>query len=121
MNTEQFTAALTAAAPTAAGRQLKVSPAPLGGSDVWVTLINLPAGIGEAGGGAEAMNNRILFIVRGGVGGASAKVEQCSSAFPRSYSLRAKTATPEKLAAYLGAFLEKLASEIAPKFTHTNP
>lgn len=112
MNTEQLTAALTAAAPTAAGRQIHVSTgalSSLGSPTLFVTFINLPAGIG----GAEAMNNRIQFTIRNG------KIEQLSSAFPRSYSLRAKTASPEKLAAYLGAFLEKLATEIAPRFTHS--
>lgn len=99
-----------------------------GGHDtVFVNFINLPQGVGGAGGGAEAENNRVMFMVSG-FGRESevappptgkVKVEMRVSALPRSYNLRAKTGTPSAIARYLADHLKRVASEVPPHFTHT--
>jgi hypothetical protein len=93
--------------------------------DVYVNYINLPKGIGGAGGGAEAENNRMSFWVWGfGVDGAppptgKVKLEMSNSALPRTYKLRGRTAAPAAIAKYLADFLNKVAAEVPPHFTHT--
>jgi hypothetical protein len=95
--------------------------------DVYVNYINLPKGIGGAGGGAEAENNRMSFWVRGfGEAGAPSptgrvRVEMATSALPREFKLRAKAGPPDAIAKYLADFLSKVAAEVPPKFTHTDP
>jgi len=93
--------------------------------DVYVNYINLPKGIGGAGGGAEAENNRMSFWVWGfGVDGAppptgKVKLEMSNSALPRTYKLRGRTAAPAAIARNLADFLNKVAAEVPPHFTHT--
>lgn len=95
--------------------------------DVYVNFINLPEGVGKAGGGAEAENNRASFWVRGfGVHGAPSatgkvKVEMANSVF-RSKGIapmRAKTASPSVIAKYLADYINKIVAEVPPHFTHT--
>jgi hypothetical protein len=100
---------------------------------VYVNFINLPAGIGAAGGGAEAENNRASFWVRG-FGPASApeaakvKVEQSNSSLYKGagapsretrVTMRSKTGTPEQVAKSLADFLNGVVKDVAPRFTHT--
>ena len=96
------------------------------GGSVTVNYINLPTGIGGAGGGAEAENNRMLFIVDGfGYGPddpsptGKVKIEMSMSTLPREYKLRAKTGTPAAIATYLADFLSRVAADVPPHFTHT--
>lgn len=101
-----------------------------GGGTLFVDFINLPTGVGGAGGGAEAQNNRLSFLVawpRGQGAYASDKpvapgklrIEMGSSALPREFNMRAKAAAPEAIARYLADFLNKVVREVPPKFTHT--
>ncbi len=112
------------------GRQVRlINKSTLGGlsyADVYVNFINLPAGIGGAGGGAEAENNRMSFWVRGfgkddphaPPPSGKVKVEHHTSALPREYRLRAKTGTPSQIAKYLADFLNRVVKEVEPRFTH---
>lgn len=96
--------------------------------DVYVNYVNLPKDAnGGSGGGAEAENNRMSFWVRGfdafnpdkdGPTG-KVKVEMANSALPRSYKLRAKTGSPASIAKYLADFINKVAAEVSPNFTHS--
>jgi uncharacterized Zn finger protein (UPF0148 family) len=96
---------------------------------VYVNYVNLPTGIGGAGGGAEAENNRLLFKIDGFHGAdphappprGKVKVDMLVSALPREYSFRAKTGSPEVIAKYLGAYLTRIATEVPPNYTHTAP
>lgn len=94
---------------------------------VHVQFVNLPTGVGSAGGGAEAMNNRMTFSIEG-FGGETpnsppptgkVKLEQRVSFLPRANNLRGKTGTPSQVAKYLAAYLNKVVKEVEPKFTHT--
>lgn len=94
---------------------------------VHVQFINLPTGVGGAGGGAEAMNNRMTFSIEG-FGGETpnsppptgkVKIEHRTSFLPRANNLRGKTGTPAQVAKYLADFLNKIVKEVEPKFTHT--
>src|SRR5208282_4067970 len=89
-------------------------------------------GIGGAAGGAEAENNRASFWVRGwpGVGEPSSKVrvENPNSALYQGagapsretrVSMRAKSGSPAAVARYLADFLNRVAREVPPHFTHT--
>lgn len=124
---------------TIKGRQVSVRVetgwGPRKEESVYVDFVNLPKGIGAAGGGAEAQNNRASFWVRG-FGPASApeaakvKVEESSSSLYRGagapsretrVSMRAKTGTPEQVAKTLADFLNKVVNEVEPRFTHSNP
>jgi len=88
---------------------------------LYVTFVNLPAGIGNAGGGAERMNNRMMFKVNGfGMPAGKVRVELMSSSLPRTHRLRARTGAPDAIAKYLGAFLTQVTREVEPKFTHTS-
>ena len=100
----------------------------LGGYDaVSVNFINLPQGVGRAGGGAEAENNRMMFWVEGfdkadehaPPPSGKVKVEQRVSALPRQYRLRAKTGMPAQVAKYLADFLNRVVKEVEPHYTHT--
>lgn len=104
-------------------------------NDVYVNFVNLPEGVGGAGGGAEAENNRMSFWVRGfGANNApppsgKVKVEMSNSSLYRgeSYSrenrvaLRAKSGAPGAIAKYLADFLNKTISTVPPRYTHTKP
>jgi hypothetical protein len=94
---------------------------------VYATFINLPEGSGRAGGGAEALNNRIVFSIEG-FGGESphsppptgkVKIEYHSSFLPRGANIRGKTGTPAQVAKHLTTYLNKLVKEVEPNFTHT--
>jgi len=105
------------------------SPGPGRGSVV-VNFFNLPASrVKERrGGGAEAENNRQLFFVYGFNAGYTEHVDRLSveqgvngiydmrgRAAPR---MRKKTAFPEKVAKYLADYINEVASEFPPNFTH---
>jgi hypothetical protein len=113
--------------------QVETSWGPKREESVYVNFINLPAGVGSAGGGAEGENNRASFWVRG-FGPASApeaskvKVEQATSSLYKGAGapsretrvvMRAKTGTPEQVAKTLADFLNKVVVEVEPRFTHT--
>lgn len=101
-----------------------------GATALFVNFVNLPEGIGSAGGGAEAQNNRMMFTitwprVRGvyaddkAVAEGQVRVEQSVSALPREYRLRAKSGRPEVIARYLADFINRVVREVPPKYTHT--
>ncbi len=97
-----------------------------GAESVYVNFFNLPEGVGGAGGGAEAENNRASFWVRGfGVAGAPApsgkvRVELSNSVFTPAHKLRAKSAAPGVIAKYLADHINKIVAEVPPHFTHTS-
>lgn len=113
------------------GRQVRIRITPMTYGKkydaVYVNFFNLPQGIGGAGGGAEAENNRMSFWVRGFDGDdphappptGKVKVEMSNSALPRQYRLRAKTGRPSQIARYLAEFLNMVVKEVEPLFTHT--
>lgn len=96
---------------------------------IYINFFNLPEEVvaRREGGGAEAENNRMMFTVSGfgretehsPPPTGKVKVELTVSAFPRSLSMRAKTGTPEAVAKYLAAFLNKVVAEVEPHYTHT--
>jgi hypothetical protein len=97
---------------------------------VHVNFINLPKGVGGAGGGAEAENNRMLFSVEGfgeetphsPPPTGKVRVElRVRALFPDQYKLRAKSGTPAQVAKYLADFLNKVVKEVEPKLTHSKP
>jgi len=105
----------------------------MGSASVFVTFINLPhARVQEKrGGGAEAENNRMLFSVwgfngdpRGDVPVEKVQVEQLVNNVGKGVgrsgcpNLKKKTASPDKISAYLATYLNKAAAENQPEFTH---
>lgn len=96
---------------------------------VYVHFYNLPKGVGGAGGGAEAENNRMMFSVDGfgketphsPPPTGKVKIEMRVSALPREYRLRGKTGTPAQVAKYLADFLNKIVREVKPNYTHSTP
>jgi len=109
------------------GRIVRVRHQHMGAVDaVYVNFINLPLGTGD-GSGAEAENNRMSFWIHGfdkhdanaPPASGKVKIDMANSALPRAYKLRAKTGTPDQIAAYLVAFLSKVVAEVPPHFTHT--
>jgi len=87
---------------------------------VYINLVNLPKGVGGAGGGAEAENNRMMFSVRFPDNPADkVKVEQTVSRMDRKYKMRAKSGHPAQVAKYVADFINKVVKEVEPKFTHT--
>ena len=94
---------------------------------VFVNFINLPKGVGGAGGRAEAENNRMAFFIDGfgketpnsPPPTGKVKIEMRISALPQEYRLRGKTGTPAQIAKYLADFLNKVVKEVEPKYTHT--
>jgi hypothetical protein len=101
--------------------------------DVYVNFVNLPEGVGGAGGGAEAENNRISFWIRGfsktdpKAPAAKVKIETANTALytgpgyarENRVALRGRTGTPAQIARYLADFLNKVVREVPPRFTHT--
>ena len=92
---------------------------------LFVNFINLPSDVAP-GGGAEAENNRMMFGIEGFGPGPNlppptgkVRVEQMVNAISREYRLRARSGTPEKIAGYLAEFINRVAAEVPPKFTHT--
>ena len=95
-----------------------------GGGSVYVNFINLPPGVGGAGGGAEAENNRASFHIRGfahdpAVPVAKVKVDQSNNVFRRTVPFRARTGSPEVAARHLSAYLAAVVKTVPPNFTHT--
>ncbi len=103
---------------------------------VFINLINLPEGMGSAGGGAERENNRILFSVDGFSANLDdpqpptekVKMQVLILSVTDDHAertelrkFRGKTATPEKIAKYLADFINKVVEEISPRFTHSKP
>jgi hypothetical protein len=90
---------------------------------VFVNFYNLPTGHGRGGGGAEAENNRMSFVIEGfgketphsppPIG--KVKIEMRVSALPREYRLRGKTGTPAQVAKYLADFLNNVVKNVEPK------
>jgi hypothetical protein len=81
----------------------------------------------KRGGGAEAENNRQMFIVWGFNETADSavskiKLEQsingigCNGTW--APNLRGKTASPEKVAQYLATYINKVAADFAPYYSH---
>lgn len=98
---------------------------------VSVTFINLPTSrVKERrGGGAESENNRMLFFVEGFNGPpftsesvGKVTVEQLvNNVVPRgdaSSKLRKKTSSPDKVASYLAGYINQVASDHPPNYTH---
>lgn len=120
-------------------RQVTMHNKSLGTSDsVFINFINLPHGIGGAGGGAEAENNRALFEVHGfdkkdehaPPPTGKVKVEMLKSALYSGEGapsretrvvLRARTGTPEQIAKYLASWLNQVSKTVEPRFTHSTP
>lgn len=104
---------------------------------VFIHYFNLPVGIGGAGGGAEAENNRVMLAVTGfgrrenepAPGKVKVGLSVCSLTNPhaspganyreRRWTLRGKSGAPEAIARYVAEFLNKTAAEVPPHFTHT--
>lgn len=88
-------------------------------NSIFINFFNLPTGHdGYGGGGAEVENNRMMFLIEVAKDG-KLKIQETVSALPRTHRLRTKTASPEKLVAYLGDFLRKVIAEVPPNFTHS--
>lgn len=88
----------------------------------FINFTNLPFGIGRAGGGAEAENNRMMLrVVDVQATDGKVRVEESVSVFPRESRMRAKTAPAEKIAAYIAAHINKLVEKYPPNYTHTSP
>jgi len=108
------------------GRTVKYKKSP-GSEVIYVSFYNLPPEVGNAGGGAEAENNRATFSIDGWdakdldapAPTGKVKVETRVSVFSRKLKLRAKTGSPEAICKYLADFINKLAKEVPPNFTHT--
>ena len=99
-------------------------PGPRNGS-VKVVLYNLPFKRHKEnrGGGAESMNNRMLFMVDRFnsdplVTADTVVVEQLVCDVNGARPLRKKTASPEKVAAYLAKFINQVVETFPPNLTH---
>lgn len=131
MTAEEFMALVKSEADVR-DRGLRMSFSPRSGQ-LFVNYYNLPEDIiaRREGGGAEAENNRFMFVVAGfsegrtgagqGVPIAATKVklEHTINSGNHAYRLRGKTGSPEQVARYLAAFLTKIATEVEPRYTHT--
>ena len=103
-------------------RQVHTKIDRLGGKpSVAVTLINLPDPRG-AGGGAEAMNNRALFMTHFDQNPAEKiKVESLVSLFnSKTKKFRAKSGHPAQIAQYLADYINQLVKDNEPRFTHSH-
>jgi len=96
-----------------------------GSSNVYVNFINLPQERHRQrrGGGAESENNRMLFWISGFNEDSSdpvdrIKIEQSVNNISGSKNMRAKTASPDKIALYLARYLNETAGSVAPNLTH---
>ena len=96
-----------------------------GSSNVYVNFINLPQERHRQrrGGGAESENNRMLFWISGFNEDSSdpvdrIKIEQSVNNISGSKNMRAKTASPDKIALYLARYLIETAGSVAPNLTH---
>ncbi len=92
----------------------------LGGHNMaFIDFYNLPR---EKARGALGENNRMMFSIEGfdktdsnAPAPGKVRIEQRLNAIDRKWSLRAKTATPQAILDYLGAFLKKVVAEVEPK------
>lgn len=118
------------------GRVVRISGHSKGSGQMFVNFFNLPEAVVGAGrgGGAEAENNRQMFVVVGFDRNdpkavvPKVKVELSASTLRgegESYSesrartnLRGKTGAPAKVAEYLAAHINKMVKEIEPRLTH---
>jgi hypothetical protein len=100
-----------------------------GASMIAINFFNLPtARVKERrGGGAEAENNRMLFMVNGfdedsATPVAKVKLEQSVSSIGHhgnwAPKMRAKSGSPDKVAIYLANYINEIASMFPPNFTH---
>lgn len=133
MSANAFAALVLSLAPTDRQVRVKVEEPWTGQNQtvVRVYLINLPPGLGGAGGGAEEFNNRALFSVEGFPHSpsepvAKVKVEQSTSVFHRSHRtdipsmpFRAKSGPPGVIARYLASYIGEVVAAVPPHFTHT--
>jgi hypothetical protein len=98
-------------------------------ASVTVNFFNLPEDRvrQRRGGGAEAENNRQLFMVWGFEPDASApvdkvKLEQNINGVGGhgvwAPKMRSKTASPEKVASYLASYISQVAATHEPNYTH---
>ena len=96
---------------------------------VTVNFYNLPSARfnEKRGNGAEAENNRQLFMIWGfnetaDSAVAKVKIEQkingIGSNGAWAPNMRAKTASPEKVAIYLAQYINKVAADFAPYYSH---
>ena len=87
---------------------------------IFINLINLPESVCQAnrGGGAEMGNNREMLIVL--QVGEKLSVRQSIRCYNSPFKLRGKTASPEKIAEYVAAHLNKIVAEVKPNYTHSN-
>jgi hypothetical protein len=108
-----------------------LGPRGRGTCSVYVSLINLPYHRVKQrrGGGAENENNRILVVVKGFNEGEFASIPAetiaveplvCNVGHPGqgAQKIRRKTASPEKIAEYLGNYLQGIVTKFPPSFTH---
>ena len=100
-----------------------------GQSMLAINFYNLPsARVKERrGGGAEAENNRMLFMVHGFDEDSASpvvkvKLEQSGNGIGSSGNwapkMRAKSGEPDKVAAYLANYINEIAGMFFPNFTH---
>jgi hypothetical protein len=118
-------------------RHINLDPHPDTGQ-LFINYYNLPEATycANAGGGAENNNNRIMLTVLfpGKHGWYDKPVAEgmlrvslavlsvgTSQAFRNDYKLRGKTCAPEKMAEYIATYLNKVARQVPPKYTHSKP
>jgi hypothetical protein len=96
-----------------------------GRSSIAVNFINLPQERHKErrGGGAESENNRMLFWISGFNEDPSdpvdrIKIEQSVNSIRGSRNMRAKTASPDKIALYLAKYINEIAESVPPNLTH---
>jgi hypothetical protein len=88
-------------------------------SMLYIDYINLPMTPTKEP--AEKENNRISFVIHYNKATGRGKAETSVCALDRKWRLRAKTATPEKLAVYIAGHINKIFKEVPPKYTHSKP
>ena len=96
-----------------------------GSSHIAVHFINLPRERHQQrrGGGAESENNRMLFWISGFNEDPSdpvdrIKIAQSVNSIQGAKSMRAKTASPDKIAIYLAKYINETAESVPPNLTH---
>jgi hypothetical protein len=96
-----------------------------GHSSVAVNFINLSQDRHRErrGGGAESENNRMLFWISGFNEEPSdpvdkIKIEQSVNSIRGARNLRAKTASPDRIAIYLAKHINEIAESVPPNLTH---
>jgi len=96
-----------------------------GRSSIAVNFINLSQDRHRErrGGGAESENNRMMFWISGFNEDPSdpvdkIKIEQSVNSIRGARNLRAKTASPDKIAIYLAKYINEIAESVPPNLTH---